>query len=187
MKKNIVALFLIFCSVTTFAQLNAEQKIIKKTFFDFLHFYKKNEKKFNSFKLHKGKNDNGFGPPYYIQWKQVEKYFDYLRKYVPYVGEAYIKNERTHFLYYDSIYKAEPTVEIAEGFDYDRWAGGQEELKYMIEWYTNHKNKYKVIIKKSNAVLRIGSPINNKLDWSEVPFIKEKGKWVISENIHPND
>jgi hypothetical protein len=187
MKKIIVALFLLFCCVTTFAQLNAEQKSIKKVFANFLNFYQKNEKKFDAFKLFKGKADNGFGPPYYIQWKEVGKYFTFLRTQVPYVGEAYITNERKHFTTLDSIYKAYPTEEIAEGFDYDRWAGGQESVKYMVKWHLNPKNKIQVIITGNTAILRIGTSINNEVSWSEVPFVKEKGKWVMADNIQPAD
>lgn len=47
---------------------------------------------------------------------------------MPYVGEAYIKAEREHFKYADSCFKANPEDEIAAGFDFDRWAGGQNLL-----------------------------------------------------------
>lgn len=170
------------------AQLNAEQLQIKKTFFDFLHFYQKNEKKFYSFKLYKatGKDD---GPPYHIQWKEVDRYCAWLKASVPYVGDEYIKNERSDFKYYDSSFKADPEDEIPMGFDYDRWAGGQEEISYMIKWYTADKNKYEVTIHGNKATLRIGSDLEgeNEKSWSEVPFIKEKGKWKMAGNVHPAD
>ncbi len=186
MKKiSIVLATFLFC-ITAFAQLNAEQKSIKKVFEDFQKFYLKNEKKFNAFKLYKGQGKENT-PPYHIQWKEVDKYFTYLRKNVPYVGEAYIKNERTRFLYSDSCFKADINEEIAVGFDYDRWAGGQEGIEYMIKWYVNPKNKYKVSINQNKAVLHIGSKINDALSWSEVPFTKEKGKWVMADNVYPAD
>lgn len=169
--------------------MNSEQKLIKQTFFNFLKFYQKNETKFNSFKLYKG-NGVENGPPYKVQWKEAERYFAYLRANVPFVGEAYIKAERNHFKYSDSCFKADPEEEIAAGFDYDRWAGGQESINYMIKWYTSPKNKYLVIINGNLAELRIGSELwegaeEEDRSWSKVLFVKEKGIWKMADNIYP--
>ena len=119
MKKTVACFIVLLLALPGYAQLNAEQNAIKKVFFDFLLFYKKNESKFNSFKLYKGTGKES-GPPYKLQWKEAEKYFAYLRS-VPYVGEAYISAERTHFKYSDSCFKADPQDEIPAGFDYNRW------------------------------------------------------------------
>jgi len=191
MKKIILVAY---ASLTCFflnAQLTQEQKNIRQIFFNFLNFYQKNEIKFNSFRLYKGTGKEN-GPPYKVQWKEAEKYFSYLRTRVPYVGEAYIKAERTHFKYADSCFKADPEEEIAVGFDYDRWAGGQESIKYTIKWYTSPKNKYEVTISGNKAELRIGAELWEGADekdraWSFVPFVKEKGKWKMADNIYPVD
>ena len=185
MKKMIAGVTFLLFTLPVFAQLNAEQAAIKKVFFDFLGFYKKNEKKFNSFILYKGKGKNN-NPPYYIQWKEAERYFAYLRKEVPYVGEAYIKAERLHFKQSDSSFKEYPEEELPMGFDYDRWAGGQESIEYTYKWYTAAKNKYVVNITGNTAVLKIGSGEDSgekKIFWSVVPFVKEKGKWKMADNI----
>src|SRR5215510_7228981 len=107
MKKMLLPLLFMLVSVISHSQLNKEEESIKKIFFDFLNFYQKNEKKFNSFVLFKGvgKENN---PPFKIQWKEAERYFTWLRTSVPYVGEEYIKNERSHFKYSDSCFKADP-------------------------------------------------------------------------------
>src|SRR5215510_989478 len=120
MKKIFILLLIALSSAISNAQLNKEQQSIKRIFFDFLKFYQKNEKKFNSFKLYKGvgKENN---PPYKIQWKEVDRYFAWLRTTVPYVGEAYINSERNDFKYSDSCFKVYPDEEIPMGFDYDRW------------------------------------------------------------------
>ena len=188
MKKAFFLLLIISFSAIGNAQLNPEQQSIKKIFYDFLKFYQKNEKKFNSFKLYKGVGENN-DPPYKIQWKEVDRYFAWLRTSVPYVGEEYIKNERLHFKYSDSMFKAYPEDEIPMGFDYDRWAGGQEDISYTMKWYTDKDNKYEVIIKGNKATLRIGAalpPNTEEKDrgWSEVPFIREKGKWKMADNIY---
>lgn len=190
MRKAISIFALLLFSIASQAQLNAEQTSIKKVFFNFLSFYKKNETKFNSFQLYKGKGKEN-GPPYKIQQTEVEKYFAYLRKNVPYVGEAYINAERKHFKYADSCFKADPSEEMPMGFDYDRWAGGQESIEYTYKWYTSLKNKYAVIITGNKAVLRIGAELmwegatENDRIWNVVPFIKEKGRWKMADNVYP--
>ncbi len=191
MKK--IAAFVTFLLLVHFsyAQLSKEQKTIQQTFFSFLKFYKANETKFNSFQLYKGSGKEN-NPPYKVQWAAAEKYFSYLRTSVPYVGEAYINAERTHFKYSDSCFKADPTEEIAAGFDYDRWAGGQEDISYTIKWYTSPKNKYTVTITGNTAELKIGGELIKGMaekdrSWSMVPFVKEKGKWVMADNIYPVD
>jgi hypothetical protein len=179
-----------FCLNASAQKLSAEQAGIKKTFFDFLLFYKKNEKKFNSFKLYSGKDKQG-NPPYHINWKTgVHQYFTYLRKHVPYVGEAYIQAETQHFKNAEQSFKEYPDEEIVMGFDFDRWAGGQESISYTYTWYTSPKNTYEVKIKGNIATLRIGSPQdandkNTEKFWAFVPFIKEKGKWKMADNIYP--
>lgn len=191
MKKITAGFILLLFTLPVVAQLNAEQAAIKKIFFDFLGFYKKNEAEFNSFKLYKGTGKEN-DPPYRIQWKEAEKYFEYLRKYVPYVGEAYINAEKEHFKYADSAFKKLPQEEIPIGFDYDRWAGGQESIEYTYTWYTSAKNKYIVTITGNKAVLKIGAPLwegpaEKDRNWNIVPFVKEKGKWKMADNIYPAD
>jgi hypothetical protein len=191
MKKLMAIFCLSVFSFAAHAQLSAEQELIKQTFFSFLKFYQKNEKTFNSFVLYKGKGKDN-NPPYKLQWNEAEKYFNYLRKNVPYVGEAYINAERNHFKKSESYFKEDPTEEMPVGFDYDRWAGGQEHIDYTIKWYTSAKNKYKVIINDNKAELRIGSELYKGAEekdrtWSFVPFVKEKGKWKMADNIYPMD
>ena len=192
MKRLIVGSALFLFALPAFSQLNAEQAGIKKVFFDFLAFYRSHEAKFNAFNLYKGKGKNN-NPPYHIQWNEVEKYSTYLRSNVPYVGEAYINAERAHFKFSDSCFKADPQDELPAGFDYDRWAGGQESIAYTYKWYTSANNKYLVTITGNTAVLKIGSELldgsNNEKDrsWSFVPFVKEKGKWKMADNVYPAD
>jgi hypothetical protein len=187
MKKTILFCSIFFATTITQAQtLNTEQKTIKNTFINFLKFYEKNQRVFNSFELYSGTGKEQ-APPYKINWKEVERYFTYLRKSVPYVGEFYISTERINFKYYDSCYKADPTEEMPVGFDYDRWGGGQEEVKYMVQYYTSPKNKYEVKITGNKAILRIGWVDDQLTSWAFVPFVKEKGKWKMADNISPEE
>lgn len=191
MKKALPFLFALCMSLPAFSQLNKEQQLIKQTFFSFLKFYQKNEEAFNRFDLYQGTGPED-GPPYKINWKETERYFAFLRKSVPYVGEAYIKAEKAHFSFSDSCFKDDPAEEMPVGFDYDRWAGGQESIDYTIKWYTSPKNKYEVIITGNKALLRIGSELYpgdkpENRSWSVVPFVKEKGKWKMADNVYPED
>lgn len=191
MKKFILMVVLLHLFGAAQAQWTSEQEKIKQIFFNFLKYYQQNEKKFNTYVLYKGKG-NSQGPPYRVQWKEVEKYFNFLRSNVPFVGEAYIAAERKHFQFSDSCFKANPTEEMAVGFDYDRWAGGQEHISYTIGWYTSKKNTYQVNIVGNKAELRIGSPLQEgemeaDRTWSIVPFVKEKGVWKMADNIYPTE
>ncbi len=178
-KKIFIFFCFVFVAFAGNAQLTKEQQVIQKTFYSFLKFYKNNEKKFNSFQLYKGKGKDN-SPPYKVQWAAAEKYFTYLRNNVPYVSEAYIKVEKEHFKYADSCFKANPTDEIPEGFDYDCWAGGQEDIAYTYKWHTSAKNKYIVTITGNTAILKIGSELDEGAEdkdrsWSVVSFTKENG------------
>ena len=191
MKKITACFIALLFALASYAQLNAQQAAIRKVFFDFLLFYKKNEAKFNSFKLYKGTGKEN-NPPYKVQWKEAEKYFTYLRNNVPYIGEAYINAERRHFMYADSGFKEDPKEELPAGFDYDRWAGGQESIEYTYKWYTSARNKFIVTITGNTAVLKIGAELfagaeEKDRSWSFVPFVKEKGKWKMADNIYPVD
>ena len=187
--KKIVVILLLLAGIPAAAQLNKEQQVIKNTFFSFLKFYQKNESRFNSFLLYKGTGQNS-NPPYHIVWKEAEKYFAYLRSSVPMVGEAYIRAERNHFKYYDSCFKADPEDELPAGFDYDRWAGGQEDIEYTMQYYMSKDNNFQVTITGNKAVLRIGGALpegqeERDRNWSFVPFVKEKGKWKMADNVLP--
>lgn len=189
MKRVFLLLLTIFIMGESFSQMNTEQKLIKQIFFDFLKLYQKNEAKFNSFRLYKGTGKEN-NPPYKIQWKEVDRYFAYLKASVPYVGQQYILSEKNHFKYADSSFKADPEEEIAAGFDYDRWAGGQDDVKYLVKWHTSPQNKFEVKITGNTAILRIGAELyegasENERSWSFVPFKKENGKWKMADNILP--
>lgn len=190
-KRTLLFIITLFLVKIAPAQLNAEQTAIQKVFFNFLYYYQKNEKKFNSFQLVKGTGKN-FDPPFHIQWKEVERYTLFLKKNVPFVGEAYIASEKKDFLFYDSCYKNDPKEDLAVGFDFDRWGGGQESVSYLVNWQTNKKNIYKVKIVGNKAELIIGSSFYKgstgaERNWSKVPFVKEKGKWVMAGNVESMD
>lgn len=188
MKKFSLSILLGLLFLNGSSQLNPEEQKIRKVFFDFLRFYQQHEKKFNSFELFKGVGKAKDAPPFHIQWKEVDRYFLYLQQHVPFVGLAYIENEKKDFQFSDSCFKADPDEQLPVGFDFDRWGGGQESVNYLVNWYTNKQNHFEVKIKDNTAELRIGTQLSkDEMSWSTVPFVKEKNKWVMSANIAPAD
>lgn len=188
MKKITLFLFLAMLTTGIQAQLNKEQETIRQTFFRFLAYYEKNSARFN-FRLWRGTGPDN-APPYRVDWKEAERYFAFLRRNVPMVGEAYIRAERAHFKFSDSCFRTDPEEEMPVGFDYDRWAGGQESIEYTRPWYTSSKNVYQVTITGNKAILRIGSALEegqpeSDRNWSFVPFVKEKGIWKMADNVYP--
>lgn len=185
MKKIFLLLTGIFFSFSLFAQLSQEELQIKKTFDDFLDFYQKNESQFQSFNLYEGLGKDGDNP-YQINWQEVDKYFDFLRNQVPYVGERYIEVERKHFKEADSMFKLYPDEIMPFGFDYDRYINGQEAPEIVIPFLTSPDNIYEVKIKGNRALLKIGvksSQEDESIDWSIVPFVKENNQWKMAGNV----
>lgn len=187
MKQFILLLFVTLTTFNGFAQTKSEQETIKNTFFGFLKYYQEHEEQFQSFQLYKGSGEDGM-PPYHIQWDEAEKYFNFLRKNVPFVGESYIERERAHFKYADSCFKVFLDEEMPIGFDYDRWAGGQESIEITYVIYTDTANKHEIIIKGDKAIFKIGFMLSDEevvSDWNFVPFKKENGIWKMADNIYP--
>lgn len=186
MKKVFLFLLFITSISRSNAQLTKEQDSIKNIFFDFIKFYQKNEKKFNSFQLYKGAGEKN-NPPYHVQWKEVDRYFAWLRTDVPYVGEEYIKNEQWYFKYVDSCLKSDFKNDISVYFGFDRWTELQKDVSDTLKWYFDPNTKYEVEISADKAMIRIESPgIWEKYHCISglllVPFIKEKDTWKIAEN-----
>ena len=187
MKRVLFPFLFVMSSFAGNSQLTKEQDSIKQVYLDFLNFFKKNKEKFYSFNLYKGLGKNG-GPPYEIQWKEVDRYFEWLKTNVPYVGEEYIKNEQWYFKYADSCLKSDFKNDISAYFGFDRWAYLQEDVSDTLKWYFNLNTKYEVEVSDDKAMIRIESPGI----WEKehgciqglllVPFIKEKNKWKIANN-----
>lgn len=81
--KPLVVVGLLFLVIEGFAQLSPEQQTIKKVFFDFLQFYQKNEKQFDSFKIKGNKAELLIGSP---PWEGATKEERQWSK-VPFVKE----------------------------------------------------------------------------------------------------
>jgi len=187
----LIALFSFTASAQSKTKPVSDSAQIRSVVMNFYNWYNSNWGKINAFKLYKGKKtSDGFLPPYKIDWKEVDRYFAYLRKNVPYVGEAFIVQERKHFRWADSMFKKEPDGEIPAGFDYDRFTNSQEEPEYLLKELKNKKSKWTIKSKKNSAtvvVQNFDAPSSEYLQLFCAEMIKEKGKWKISKPYCPDE
>lgn len=185
--KKIFFFLLIIIATNLAAQTKQEAALIKKTK-DFYAWYKKYPNKLDNFHLYgsKKKDDSG---PYFIIWKNVEKYFAYIRNNVPLLGEVFIENERKNFKELDKYYKENTEDGIPAGFDADRIVGGQVGVDEALECYFPKLGKWKVTIVGNTAkVAWLYKALNydtNQMEEtsSTTEFKKEKGVWKISKTI----
>jgi hypothetical protein len=185
--KQLLFLVLMIFSLSSQAQqrkLTVAEQSVKKTVTDFYKWYAGNWKKMDSFKLYKGKKAKD-APPYMIDWKTAEKYFTFIRSKVPQLGETFISNQKIFFKQCQSDFDANPGEEIASGFDYDRFVGGQEDPALVIkETILAKKNDWDVIIKGNKATVFIFNRLNaNESNKGKVEMVKEKGVWKLAKTI----
>jgi hypothetical protein len=168
------------------AQTKEQTLLINKTT-AFYKWYKTGQHLMDDFELYKGDKDNN--PPYHIQWNAVEKYFAYIRKYVPALGEAFIQWHRADFKRIDQWFKDNPTEEIPAGFDYERIVGGQVGAEEALAYSFPKQGKWKVVIKGNTATV---TWLYQATDYdtdkiveakSITEFKKEIGVWKISKTI----
>jgi hypothetical protein len=114
---------------------------IKNTITSFYKWYNTNWQKVKAFKLYKGKTKKD-APPYEINWIEVEKYFAYLHKNVPYLSEAFFEEERKRFKRIEKDFKDNPDEEMPSGFDYDHFTNSQEEPSYFMSELLKKDNNW---------------------------------------------
>jgi hypothetical protein len=166
-------------NIVTAQKLTADQQAAKKVVVDFFKWYKNNSSKLEQFNLYKGKKDKD-QPPWVIDWKEVERYFAFLRKNVPYVGETYINSEREAFKKAQQLFVQHPDDEIVPGFDYDRYTGGQESPEYMVtDWLLGKGTKGVVTFITPFE----GADSKTEYSYASVDVVKEKGVWKLARNI----
>ncbi len=167
--------------------LNAEQRLVKQVVVDFYKWYAINDAKLYKFKLYKGKIEKDT-PPYIVDWKVAEKYFTYIRKNVPWLGEAFIDNERKFLKQCQQSFNKYPEDEMPIGFDYDRFTDTQEDAKYTLSGTVlNKKMLWQINIKNNTTKAEVFISEKQKTDEiSKIEVVKEKDFWKISKCISRN-
>jgi hypothetical protein len=187
--KFVITLLLLSTSYLLSAQnksaASSDSLLIKSKITNFYKWYNKNWKKIDAFRLYTGKGKEGYNPPYKINKKEVDRYFAHLRKNVLYVGETFIKNERQHFKWADSMFAKNPEDEITSGFDYDRFTQTQEEPQYFLDELLKKNNRWVVSITKNIAIAKVfvkDTSAENQGEWKLLcaEMVKEKGNWKIA-------
>ncbi|MES2775263.1 MAG: hypothetical protein V4722_13830 [Bacteroidota bacterium] len=134
MKKLLILLLL--CTGTVFSQnLTGEKKAAKDAAVAFLSWYKTGYKGFEKFKLYSSEKPKSDGPPYTINWKNVDKHFAWIKASAPLFAAAFIKNEKKFFEFSNQMFKKYPDEEMPSGFDYERVLGSQEDVGITLKSY----------------------------------------------------
>ncbi|MBK7560929.1 MAG: hypothetical protein IPI68_05295 [Chitinophagaceae bacterium] len=157
---------------------------IRKVITDFYSWYNTNYTKFQVYDLYSGiKKDDT--PPYKINWKEVEKYQDFIRSSVPQLGEEFITNQKRFFQQCDSAFKVDVKDDIPYGFDYDWYTNSQEDSQYLIDemnkatsWLITRTGDYAKVDVKGNF------ENNGKKEETTIITITmkpENGQWKIAK------
>ncbi len=182
----VLVLFFSTFSLLTNAQRVKDSANISSTIKAFYSWYNGNWEKLTEFKLYEG-TESPDSPPYRINWKEVDRYTNWMQKNALQLDEEFYKNERMHFQYADSAFKANPEEEIPMGFDYDRFTDSQESPEWMLE-EIEKATKWKFSINGNDAKVEILSAPVMMEDGGEVEYIvgcielkKRKGLWKIAK------
>lgn len=186
MRSLLFFIFLIFC-LNLFAQPvkpNNDSIQIRNTINGFYNWYNKNYQKLDAFKLYSDFKIKQ-GPPFRINWKEVERYFAFIRRNAPQLGEEFINNQRLFFRQCDSAFKTQLEDEIPYGFDYDWYTNSQEEPQWLLDEFKKAK-QWAIAIHGARATVDVlGSYEDNGKEIETVVLCaemkKEKGKWKIAK------
>lgn len=192
MKKVFVLFLFAVCYIPLSAQkMDSAQLAVKKVYIDFAKWYRNHSEKIDHYELFRGSDttENGMQPPWIMNWKNVEKYLANLRKKAPWLGAAFVANERKFLKSCERYWKKHPEEDLTVGFDFDRFVGGQESPQVIVdEIILSKKTKWLVEIKGNDAVIYYihpwetddnGKPLHIKKG-TNVQLKKENGEWKIS-------
>jgi hypothetical protein len=163
---------------------NTDSTQIRNSIMTFYNWYNKNYTKLQSFTLYTSIKKKEM-PPYRINWKEAERYLNYLRTSVPNIGEEFITNQRIFFKQCDSAFKVDLEDEIPYGFDYDWYTNSQEEPQLLVDELKKSK-QWVTTVKGNDAtvdVLGFYMDNGNRVETVVMCFAmkKEKGKWKIAK------
>lgn len=176
-------LLFLFCFLLAVKGVAAQKKEapdsaqIKATVIHFYKWYNLNRKKPAAFKLYKGK-EKANSPPYVIDWAEAERYFAYLRKSVPYIGEGFIATEKRRLLESEEAFQKFPEDEVPAGFDYDPFTNSQEDTRIFLQELLKGSKKWRITFpEKGQAHVSVLYPAGDSFFCSDL--VKEKSAWKI--------
>lgn len=158
---------------------------IRQTVLGFYNWYHNNFRSFFRYNLYDGlkKEDE---PPYKFNWDEAEKYQQFIRDSVPYLGQAFLENQQRFFKQCDSAFKVDIQDDIPYGFDYDWYTNSQEGTEYLLEDLHNPKADWNISVKGEEAAVRILMNRERGTETEQYTVIslsmkKENGKWTIAK------
>lgn len=158
---------------------------IRKQASDFFRWYARNWRQVEAFKLYKN-NTADTGQRYYIDWKTVVRYEQFLRTKVPMVGEAFIQAERAFFRLADQAFQGEPEEEMPYGFTYDRWVNAQEYPNYVVPFILDPNRKWEIRVQDNRGVIYIYY-LNPAEGRDRIRIVRERGRWKIASVIESDE
>lgn len=105
---------------------------VKETIINFYTWYSVNYEEFMDYELYSGIQNEDY-PPYKINWDEVKRYQDFIRRYAPHIGDEFLFNQQSLFKKCDSAFKADPDEEMPYYFDFDWYTNTQEDPQYMLD------------------------------------------------------
>ena len=192
----IIALIVVSCKEKNKAAADADKTTvsadpakdsaaIRQTVMDFYNWYHTNFRSFFRYNLYDGlkKEDE---PPYKFNWDEAEKYQQFIRDSVPYLGQAFLENQLRFFKQCDSAFKVDVEDDIPYGFDYDWYTNSQEGTEYLLEDLRNTKADWNIIANGDDATVRITMTRERGSETEQYTVIglsmkKEKDKWTIAK------
>ncbi len=158
---------------------------IRQTVMDFYNWYHNNFRSFFRYNLYDGlkKADE---PPYKFNWDEAEKYQQFIRDSVPYLGQAFLDNQLRFFKQCDSAFKVDVQDDIPYGFDYDWYTNSQEGTEYLLEDLRNPKTEWSIRINGDEATVAVKASREYEGKTETYTAIglsmrKENGKWTIAK------
>ena len=165
------------------APAGSDSTAIRTLITDFYTWYTGHYESMMKYKLYNGtgKPDQ---PPYQINWAEVDRYQAFIRDSVPYLGTAFLANQKKMFQQCDSAFKVDVKDEIPYGFDYDWYTNSQEDPAYLLNGIKS-SGKWMIQVKNDEATVEIGAPEDkNYVSGSLLLFVgvkKENGQWKIAQ------
>lgn len=156
---------------------------IKKAITGFYTWYNKYWQKVDAFALYKGKRVK-YQPPYVIDWKEVDRYFAYLKKAAPQLHPSFYTTEREWFKQLQKGFDQNPKEEIAIGFDYDRFTNSQDEPQWFMNALKKVRWDFQMLSKSLAAVTLWGAASDERGEYEYqlmcFQLKKDKYGWRIS-------
>lgn len=161
----------------------ADSAAIRKTVTDFYNWYNKNNNKLLEYHLYRGVKNTDH-PPYHIDWKEVERYQQYLQTDARWLGQEFIQSQYRFFQSCDSAFKVDKEDEIPYGFDYDWYTNSQEDASYLVD-QVNKSKPWPVKWSGDYATVDIMGDYDNNGKQQQSSFVnilmkKENNEWKIA-------